>query len=133
MDKLLDRLNKICPFTERLKKAIKEYPQSISHTKRVVAKTCLYWHFLEIQLIRWDLRSISHSTASSWRTIFHEEKLGWQVCWQGEESILKEIKGFISDRLKEAPELATDSENEEEEREATSHFEDSSYSREQSI
>lgn len=45
----------------------------------------LHWHTTELQLVRWDLRILTHSTSENWNVTFLNGNLGWQNCWNGEE------------------------------------------------
>lgn len=107
---LIDRIQIVSPVVDKLRRAIKSYPRDVSQTKQEIAVNCLYWHFLELQLIRWDLRCISKCTGSSWISLFVDCKLGWQSFWRGDRSVLINLENFINARMNGDPESDTEDE-----------------------
>lgn len=96
---LIDRLEIVSSIVNKLRQAIKLYPQDVSPVKQAIAINYLYWHFVELQLIRWDLRSISRCTATTWISLFDDCALGWQSFWRGDRGLLDEIENFVNARM----------------------------------
>lgn len=64
----------------------------------MLSKNYFFWTFLEVQLIRWDLRLLTRATANTWRSLYETRQLGWQRCWLGADAIAeKEIKAAIGE------------------------------------
>lgn len=120
---LIDRLDVVSPIANKLRHAIHSFPKDVSRVKREIAVNCLYWHFLELQLIRWDLRCITKCTASTWISLFVDCELGWQSFWRGDRSILDVIEVFVNARMN--GEAEPDTEEEENDTDEMDHCENS--------
>lgn len=100
VEELVNRLHLVSSLVHRIRKSMRHYSPETTREKQRMATNCLYWHFLELQILRWDLRSVWTSTAKSWKLLFQDAKLGWQMCWRGDRRILQEVEDYVNDCLR---------------------------------